>query len=89
MIGMKWRTECVEKQQKGRTERNGNVCKKVNVEMEAIKDNLISESVTCSTIVYSVVSPVLFFGGDLPKKFQFHTLCQIAKHLTVSLIKPL
>lgn len=51
MIGMKWRTECVEKQQKGRTERNGNVCKKVNVEMEAIKDKLISESVTCSTIV--------------------------------------
>lgn len=51
MIGMKWRTECVEKQQNGRTERNGNVCRKVNVEMEAIKDKLISESVTCSTIV--------------------------------------
>lgn len=72
MIGMKWRTECVEKQQKGRTERNGNVCKKVNVEMEAIKDKLISESVTCSTIVYSVVSPVLFFeGGGYQRNFNF------------------
>lgn len=29
--------------------------------MEAIKDKLISESVTWSTVVYSVGSPVLFF----------------------------